>query len=109
MFLLKNEYKFELNDVSISVPANYYINGHPECVHENKLSFYSFDKSIEVSYEVVKWDSSTKESILAYAMYYDSYNDFPPIEEFENNGLKGHHGIYGGKKNQYYEARFLLE
>lgn len=60
MFLLKNECNFELNGVSVSIPANYYIDGSPEDAHENKLSFYPFDKSFEVTYEVVKCDKDTK-------------------------------------------------
>lgn len=109
MFLLKNECSFELNGISITVPSNYYIDGSPEDVLENKLSFYPLNKSFEVSYEVVEWDKGTKESILEYERGYKSFNKFPPIEEFENNGLKGHHATYGNQINQYYEARFLLE
>lgn len=109
MFLLKNECSFELNGIRITVPSNYYIDGSPDYLHENKLSFYPLDKSFEASYEVVEWEKGTKESFLEYARGGKSYNDFPPIEEFENNGLNGHHATYGDHKNQYYEARFLLD
>lgn len=42
-------------------------------------------------------------------MGFESYKDFPPIEEFQNNSLKGHHGTYGSERNQYYEIRFLID
>lgn len=110
MFLFKNGCTFELNGVEITVPDNFYIDGSPDDLSEEWLTFMPLDKSFSVRYEMNYNCRGTKEEL--YDFQFDDVDpDKPlsPIEKIEHNGLTGHQLTYKNECWQSYKVRFLLD
>jgi len=107
MYLLKNSCYFELNGIVFKVPENYYIDAGNTGGDENDLFFESFDRSFQVSYKMKYNCAGIKESLSNTQLFI--FDACQPIEEIKHNGLKWYCTTYGDEKEQYFDARFLIE
>lgn len=109
MCLFRNGCRFEIDGIAVSVPENYCICPDVECCFENALFFVPPDGSFRVSYEMHSDCMGTKETLLQVQSQIETLHKAGTVEEIEVNGLKGHCFTYGGKVDQYFEARFSVD
>ena len=107
MFLLKNDCRFELEGVTFTVPKNYYIDADNANADENTLFFEPLGHDFQVSFKIDYQCGSVQNALTDFQLM--MFNDCEPIQEIEHNGLKGFCSTFGNGREQYYEARFLVE
>ena len=113
MFILRDKCQFKISKVVFTVPKDYYIKAGHTDFDNNILCFAPPDECFVVCYRLVcnsnkRWDViNIKEKLLILlSLLYDQYQ---PSKKIEHNGLIGYCTTYGDGKEQYYEARFLID
>lgn len=106
MIILKN-FCFETAGINITIPDGYLLDTSGNYIGEDVINIESADGDYNVVYNVDYNFSGTKESLTE--MQQETFHKVQLIEEIETNGLKGHKSTYGNEKNQYFEARFLID
>ena len=104
MFLFK-KFCFEIDGIIEDISAVL----DTDWTDENSLAFQYGDGRYryKFNYEIIRNCMGTKEALID-SQQEICYKIFP-IEEIKLNGLKGHHSTYSTNREQYYEARFLID
>ncbi len=113
MFILKEKCQFKISKVVFTVPKDYYIEVSNTDLDNNMLCFSPPDKSFVVCYRLVCNSKKIRDvmDIKYRLLIFLSllYAQYQPSQKIEHNGLIGYCTTYGDEKEQYYEARFLID
>ena len=106
MFLIK-KLCFEIGGISAEISEDISAVLDTDWTDGNSLVFKRSDGRYSFNYEISRNCMGTKEALID-SQQEICYKIFP-VGEIELNGLKGHHSTYSTNREQYFEARFLID
>ena len=106
MFLIK-KLCFEIEGVSVEIPEEIGAVFNSDWTDENSIVFNHSGGGYTFAYEISHNGTDTRKSLVESIK---EISEYPfSVEPFGLNGLKGHHSTYSTNREQYFEARFLID